>query len=172
MKKKEMTYREKIMSSLSMIFFVFLVVIISISISIRLNLVNSFFGYQPWLVKTQSMKPALQPGDLIISSVVKKDNIQLDDIVVFKTEDDTILTHRIISKKGNEYITKGDANNINDRGILTEDRIIGKQMVRIPFIGKLIVFTQSIAGAVFLIIGWLFIFFSKKLITLLKNQEE
>ena len=118
------------------------------------------------------MKPALQPGDLIISSVVKTDNIQLDDIVVFKTEDDTILTHRIISKKGNEFITKGDANNINDRGILTEDRIIGKQMVRIPFIGKLIVFTQSIAGVVFLIIGWLFIFFSKKLITLLKNQEE
>lgn len=168
-KQKKIIFREKIKESLSILFCICLLFIISMSMGIRLKLINSFFGYQPWLVKTQSMQPTLEPGDLIISSIKETEHINVNDIVVFKTEENHILTHRIISKEENGYITKGDANNISDKGTLTQKRIIGKQVARIPFLGKVALFAQTKSGILFIFISFMFVFVFKQLINLLKT---
>ena len=57
---------------------------------------------------------------------IKKDSdkFQVNDIICFKQED-YIITHRIISIDENKIVTKGDANNAEDKTI-NEEQIIGK----------------------------------------------
>ena len=46
-----------------------------------------------------------------------------------------LVTHRIIEKNENGYITKGDANNTNDEGTIYENVIRGKLflIIKVPF---------------------------------------
>ena len=85
------------------------------------------FGYSIFSVATGSMEPAIKQNDIII---VKKDKeYYIDDIVTFPetgaNKKLVYITHRIISKRGETIVTKGDANNAKDVAI-DENIVIGK----------------------------------------------
>ena len=67
------------------------------------------------------MKPEIDVGELLVVS--RKKEYKENDIITFKRDGKTI-THRII-KIGEEIITKGDNNNVEDSPIKNEN-IIGK----------------------------------------------
>lgn len=91
----------------------------------------NIFGYTMFQVKTGSMEPALQTGDVVIEKILKKDDsIKENDIISYKTED-YIVTHRIIEIGEDFVITQGDANNAKDEPI-KKDSIIGKVIKVIP----------------------------------------
>ncbi len=86
-------------------------------------------GYAMLDVNTGSMEPTIQIGDIIIiDTKIKK--YSENDIVTFYDKEGSLVTHRIISLKGNLMITKGDNNNIEDRESST-DKIVGKYAFRI-----------------------------------------
>ena len=93
-------------------------------------------------ITSGSMWPALKQGDLIlIKGVSSKEEIQIDDIIVYRNPKGFTI-HRVIKLNENTLITKGDANNVEDAPVKYEE-VIGKTVTlnnkpfRIPFIGKI-----------------------------------
>ena len=107
------------------------------------------FGYSFFIVKTGSMEPEIIAGELII--VKKQDDYKKDEIITYK-ENDIYVTHRIVEKKGNSYVTKGDANNENDFEITNND-ILGKVVFHSFFGGKLVSEYLGIIIIIYIIIN-------------------
>ena len=119
-----------IVDVLTLTVFVVLVLIIysKIKMIVTKNDYFDMFGYSIFTVATGSMEPAISQNDIII--IKDKDDYFIDEIVTFKS-DNAYITHRIIEKRGDTYITKGDANNTKDVEI-DKDVIIGKVVKVLP----------------------------------------
>ena len=107
----------------------FLIILLSIIvISFKFFIKNSQpFGVTILQVSSNSMLPTFKKGDFII--IKKQTEYAIGDIITYAIEEGNqtyYITHRIIEKNGNEYITKGDANNKDDSQIVTNDVIKGK----------------------------------------------
>ncbi len=115
-----------------------IIVIISIVIIIALSYVfqtkvlkkdmPDIFGYSGFEVISGSMSGTIEIGDMIIVRITNK--VEVDDIIVYK-EGNSFITHRLISKYGDQYITKGDANNSEDKEI-NSSQVVGKVAHIIP----------------------------------------
>jgi len=90
-------------------------------------------------------KNGFNKGDIMILVGVKPENLKIGDILVFRDKQKDPIIHRIVKKwktNGKWYFqTKGDHNlqsidspKLNEVGI-SEDRIIGKAVIRIPYLG-------------------------------------
>jgi signal peptidase len=107
-------------------FLVFIVLIVIIFAKFKMMISgNDYFelaGYSVFSVKTGSMAPAINQNDVIL--VKSQDYYEMGDIITYK-EEKSYITHRIISVRGHDIITQGDANNAKDSSI-TDDMVIGK----------------------------------------------
>lgn len=106
------------------------------------------FGYKFYVVLTGSMKPNIEPGDLIVTKEISADEISCGDIITFKVDGvDSVTTHRVKeimdSKEEISFITQGDANNIIDKNPVLEDDIQGKVVKVIPDAGKVVDFIKN-----------------------------
>lgn len=100
-------------------------------------------------ITSGSMWPVLKKGDLVfIKGVHSKDDIQVDDVIVFRNSEGFTI-HRVMKLNENNLITKGDANNISDAPIKYED-VVGKavtfnnKIIRIPALGNISIFLKDI----------------------------
>ena len=91
----------------------------------------------------------LNQGDLIV--LKKPKDLKIGDIIVFENiEKEGQIIHRIIAIQDGTYTTKGD----NNRGLLTQEqnivseRIIGKSVFRVPYLGNIRVITSQIIRSV------------------------
>lgn len=109
-------------------------------------------------VASQSMRPTLQKGDLIVTK--QQTSYKKGDIITFvnprgRKKIDTV-THRIIKieKERQEtiYITKGDANNVADGWKIKKSDVLGLFVFKVPLIGGLISLSKTPAGFVLLVI--------------------
>lgn len=82
----------------------------------------NIFGYTYFVVVSGSMSGEIEVNDIVIVDVTK--NVEIDDIIAYKS-DKSIVTHRLVQKSDNKYITKGDMNDTYDKAITKKD-IIGK----------------------------------------------
>ena len=103
---------------------------------------TNVFGYSAYIISSDSMKPTLNAGDVIIIKKVNAKNLKKDDIITFKN-DSQIVTHRIVSENDCEFITKGDNNNIEDLFVLKSSEILGIKIFKIPLLGKAIKFISN-----------------------------
>ncbi len=115
------------------IFSVILIVTIYNAIQTKVfdNDYSSLFGYTTFEVQSGSMSNEINKGDWII--VKYSDNIQLNDIITFK-KDDNFVTHRVVEEYNNTFVTKGDANNTKDDPI-SKDQVVGKVVKILPNFG-------------------------------------
>ncbi len=117
------------------------------------------FGYRAYVIITESMKPNLNTGDIIIIKKTNDDEIYLGDIITYKSsENSERITHRIVEKSEDIYITKGDNNKIEDKVMVRTEDIEGKYIFKIPFIGKMFLKVENMFYAFFLTIIILTIF--------------
>ncbi len=85
----------------------------------------NFFGYTAFKVVSGSMADTINIGDIVVIKIENdKNSINVNDIIVFK-QDEYIITHRVINIDGDTILTKGDANNTEDKTI-ERNQIIGK----------------------------------------------
>ncbi len=117
------------------------------------NTVPMPFGVGAAVVLSGSMEPELSVGDLLI--VAERGNYDVGDIVVYQ-DAQMMVTHRIISVEDDEIVTKGDANNTQDRPI-SREQIKGKVVAVIPLIGYLVNVMKTPVGtlAILIISVWL-----------------
>lgn len=82
------------------------------------------FDYSFLTVGSGSMLPELAVGDVII--IKECDEYKINDIITYSVDNEYLITHRIIDRNGNRFVTKGDNNNTTDKEIVTKDNIEGK----------------------------------------------
>ena len=102
---------------------------------------SGFFKYQALAIGSNSMKPKISKGDVIIVERVKKNeisNIKKGDILVY-THDKRLIVHRVIKtlnlEKETVFITKGDNNNAKDSWFVKKEEITGVVKLRIKYAG-------------------------------------
>ena len=99
---------------------IFLVLVIAVLTGyLVLRLTNKVEIYD---VKTGSMEENIHVGDYVL--ILKISNYNVGDVVTYK-KNGYLVTHRIIKKESNTFVTKGDANNAEDEAI-DGDSIVGK----------------------------------------------
>lgn len=97
-------------------------------------------GYQIVFVKSGSMEPAVSLNDLVI--IKRGKDVSNKDIVLFEDGENLIL-HRIIDgQEQSGYITKGDANNVEDYKQVQKSDILGKMVLRLN--GRYFQFFRSV----------------------------
>lgn len=140
-------------------YIVIAIVAIFMVISILSNV--GLFGYKFYNVLTGSMSPTINPGSLIIVKKMDSNEINEGDIITFKgSSTSNLTTHRVvevIEKNNNiKFQTKGDANDVLDPMLVDEGLLIGKVILDIPYMGKVMSFiNQYRVIIVILIIAYL-----------------
>lgn len=120
MKLKE-KFKTNIILIISIVFFL---VSLFLKINYSSNKPLQPFGITILTVISNSMQPTFEKGDKII--VKKQKNYEVGDIITYIDDNKNLITHRIIEKYEDGYITKGDNNNTEDKEKVRENQILGK----------------------------------------------
>ncbi|WP_144568509.1 signal peptidase I SipW [Bacillus pseudomycoides] len=150
----------KIMSNvISFVLFALMVFLAFIVISSKASGGDpTVMGYQFKTVLSGSMEPTFLTGSIIAIEPTKDGSkYKKDDVITFKESDKKIVTHRIIDVKNVNgkvmYETKGDNNNGPDLKPVLAENVIGKYgNITVPYVGYLLNYANSKAGAALLLI--------------------
>lgn len=120
----------------SLLIIVTLIILVGIYYLVQIKVFNNdyanIFGYTFFEVATGSMADTIEIGDVVIVELTK--DVRKNDIIVYK-EEENFITHRLIDINENgEFITKGDANNTEDKPV-NETQVLGKVTYIIPKLG-------------------------------------
>lgn len=114
------------------------------------GMVPSILGYKPMSVLSGSMRPVLEPGDMIVAREINPSNVKVDDIITYKVSENTLVTHRVvevIDENGKlSFRTKGDANNVEDSSLISQEQLVGTFVFNIPKGGYIANFMRSPLG--------------------------
>lgn len=91
------------------------------------------FGYYPFVVSSGSMEPAIRAGS--IAYINTKDQVvRENDVIAYLAGEDTVVLHRVVScsQDGRGYITKGDANSVEDANPVSQEAVIGTYTMKLP----------------------------------------
>lgn len=115
----------------------------------------SLFGFNVLTVLSGSMEPLLERGDLVIIKPVNFDKLEKSEIVTYRNNANTLVTHRIVEilrEDGKVLLqTKGDANNIVDEELVTSEQLVGSMKFSIPKAGLLLSFIKTPMGLMILV---------------------
>lgn len=130
-------------------------------------------GIRSFVVLTGSMQPGISAGSIIFTQNAL--NYNEGDIIAFKNGNVTV-THRIVNseiKNGRTFFrTKGDANNAADDKEIDSSMIYGRELITIPLIGNLILFTRTIPGFLIFIITPALLFIGFEFVSIKKELEK
>ena len=107
--------------------------------------------YSAAIVISESMKPAIQMGDVVVTKrVASMDDIEIGSIISF-TQGDDLVTHRVTSIEGSTMQTQGD-NSEPDPWMVDLSDVQGRFLFRVPYMGYVSDFVRSPMGWVVLVI--------------------
>ena len=113
-----------------------------------------------FVILTQSMEPAIKPGDIVIDYTPKDRMYEIGDVVTYLATDGyhagSTITHRVIEIVNQDgvrmYRTKGDSNNTADFSLVTTENIIGRTVLKIPRAGYIRQFLVTKVGWIFVVV--------------------
>ena len=129
------------------LFFIFLVAIAGMLLFSMFPIKNNF---QIKVVQSGSMEPEIHTGSIVI--IKPEASYAVGDVITYgeDTKRSAPTTHRILNSRvleGKTYFTtKGDANEDPDMGEITQDKIIGKVLFDVPYLGFIIDFAKKPLG--------------------------
>ena len=126
--------------------------IVVVIILCSLLVLPGIFGFHMYHVISGSMEPSIRVGSLIYVRGGKPEEIKEKDIIAFysSTEDGSIITHRVVKNSvvSGTFTTKGDANDGEDPTPVPYENYIGKVVLTIPQVGKILTIMTSFYGKV------------------------
>ena len=87
-------------------------------------LIPGLFGIRPYVVYSGSMEPEIPTGAVVFTKEGEF-SPKKGDIITFHNGD-TVVTHRVVKKEKDIFITKGDANKTEDPVPAEASQIIGR----------------------------------------------
>lgn len=116
-------------------------------------------GYNLYLVRSESMEPSINMGDLIITGPAGE--LQEGKVITFDWHGE-LVTHRIYSVDETGITTKGDAVEDPDPWTVKPADVKGNYLFKIPWVGYVTRFVQTRTGWIItiivpamLLVGWL-----------------
>ena len=138
-----------------------------------LFLILHILGIVPYVVLSGSMEPSIETGSVcFINKHAKFENIKEKDVIAFKMNDGTLVTHRAIEINDSGIVTKGDNNKDADRNIVTNSNFVGKNLFWIPKVGYVIKSFQTTTGRIIAVALILLLLVSGFLFGDDKNKEK
>ncbi|MGB9637325.1 MAG: signal peptidase I [Microgenomates group bacterium] len=111
-------------------------------------------GLKALVVQSGSMEPVIKTGSVIL--IKKQDTYSVGDIISFASGGQGSTTHRVVEtevKNGKEFFyTKGEANQGEDRESVSVDKVLGKTIFIVPYLGYAVAFAKTQKGFIFLIV--------------------
>ncbi len=100
-------------------------------------IIPKIMGYEEMAVLTGSMEPNYPVGSLIFVKEEDPENLKVGDVITYRLDEDTVVTHRIveINQEEQTVTTKGDANSDNDGSPVSYPNIVGKAQFKITYLG-------------------------------------
>lgn len=108
--------------------------------------VPRLLGYEVFDVVSGSMEPAIPVGSVIYVRAVEPEDVQVDEVIAFRSSG-AVVAHRVMANRTSlgEFVTKGDANNVEDLPI-PHDALIGKVVMSVPVLGMFMAQYASAVG--------------------------
>ena len=108
-------------------------------------------GYSVFQVMTGSMEPALPEGALLVVRETPPEEIQPGDVISFFSADPAlggaVNTHRVVRVEKEDgkrlFITKGDANYIEDSFPVEESLLVGKTVFSSVWLGQAVILLSN-----------------------------
>jgi signal peptidase I len=123
-----------------------------------LLLVPVALGWRPYTVLTGSMRPNINPGDVVMDQPIVAADVHVGDVVTFSdpSRRGKLVTHRVRSiargAAGTTVETRGDANNTSERwSVQTKDQV-GRVVFVIPKVGHIAVLVRTPLGIGLLVV--------------------
>lgn len=168
--------------------FVVILIFIYLIITLALRFIPALQVYNTYTIRTDSMEPVLNVGDIIVIENIEPHEIQVGDIVAFYVdvtndgEDDVIIHYidEILQHDADTlvYKSKPEVSNLQDRWTIEEHDIIGIYKYKVENIGKILLFLNSWTGRIVLLVDivlvWIIVdlLFDKKKKTAIGNEED
>lgn len=100
-------------------------------------------GARPVVVLSGSMRPTFEVGTIIYYKAVPQEEIREGDIITYQMGNE-LVTHRVKRIENGDYITQGDANNVEDGKPVPYSSIQGRVGgLAIPILGYGVQFINS-----------------------------
>lgn len=102
-------------------------------------IVPKFVGIMPYIVESGSMEPQIHTGAVAFIDTRDKD-VAVGDVITYKIGEagsEKYVTHRIVGDRPDGYVTKGDANEVEDANCVKQEQIVGTYRYAIPYAGRL-----------------------------------
>jgi signal peptidase len=105
-------------------------------------LAGTFAGYRPLVDHSDSMRPAIRAGDLVITRSQPATSIRRGDIVSFHDpgRHGELVTHRVeaVQPGGRQidFLTRGDANRAPEPWAVARSAQVPRMVARVPAIGR------------------------------------
>jgi signal peptidase len=128
-----------------------------VALLLGLAMLPNVWGWSSMVVTSGSMEPALSPGDVVLVAPREASTLEPMDIITFMTEDGVRVTHRVVDKgtdaDGTSFVTKGDANEEADGGVVDARNVTGQVHYSVPRVGYLIAWARTPLGLVLLVLA-------------------
>lgn len=138
---------KKVWSIVTTVLVVIVVLLAVLLVGVRL------FGLKAFTVLSGSMEPEYRTGALIYVKEADYTQLQVDDVITYMLNEDTIVTHRIVEvipdaeePETIRFRTKGDANEFEDGTLVHYKNVIGTPVFSIPYLGYLANYIQNPPG--------------------------
>jgi signal peptidase len=112
-------------------------------------------GHGLFAVRSGSMNPALEVGDLVVTRLVDPSEIRSGDVITIGTGGRAIVTHRVVAVQATDdgpvFTTRGDANATPDPIAVRADQLHGRVDWRVPLLGFVLAMIAMPAGILALV---------------------
>lgn len=99
-------------------------------------------GAKPYTVLTGSMEPNYPPGTLVVARETPTEDLTVGDVITFqlRSGEAQVATHRIVGVGADAdgeplFVTRGDANEIEDENPVRPVQVVGKLWYSVPYVG-------------------------------------
>lgn len=109
------------------------------------------FGWRVDGLRSGSMAPLMNTGDMVVTRPVKPETVQVNDIIIFRSLDkrQNLIIHRVIGIGTGPpltFQTKGDANENPDPFSVPAGNLVGELAFHAPVMGYGVLFLQTTSG--------------------------
>lgn len=111
------------------------------------------FGFQIYDVVSGSMEPEIPVGSVLYVKATDPTLIQENEVIAYQAVD-AVVAHRVVHNRTSlgEFVTKGDANNVEDREPIPYDQVVGRVELHLPVLGMGMSLLASTVGKIYLLL--------------------
>jgi signal peptidase len=115
-------------------------------------------GDRSFTVRSGSMTPAIETGDVLVTEPVAPLEAKVGDVVTFLDPEGSgrLISHRVQSLRrvgdAVSFVTRGDANTSTEHWNVPADGSVGKVVYRVPRVGYVLVWAGTVPARIGLIV--------------------